>query len=182
MPPAGYLRAAAELCKQHRVLLLLDEIQTGLGRTGRMFASQHEGVTPTPISWQGPRRRRLSCPAVAGTDELIGVFEPGSHGSTFGGNPSAAPSPAPPCKSSGRAPRRARRRARPPSSNASPPPRQPCRPRGPRRRTPHRHRAHLRRPPFCEAPPSKASLCKETHDKVLRFAPLVITQTELDFV
>jgi len=91
VPPAGYLKAAAALCRKHGVLLIADEIQTGLGRTGKLLACEHEDVRPDglilgkalgggifPVSMFLARR------------EVMDVFSPGDHGSTFGGNPLAA--------------------------------------------------------------------------------------------
>jgi len=91
IPPDGYLAACAEICRRHRVMLIADEVQCGLGRTGKMLACEHEGVRPDglvlgkalgggvlPVSMFLARR------------ELMEVFRPGDHGSTFGGNPLAA--------------------------------------------------------------------------------------------
>ncbi len=91
IPPAGYLAACAEICRRHNVMLIADEVQTGLGRTGKLLACDHEGVKPDglvlgkalgggvlPVSMFLARR------------ELMEVFRPGDHGSTFGGNPLAA--------------------------------------------------------------------------------------------
>ena len=88
IPPPGWLAAAAEVCRTNNVLLLLDEIQTGLGRTGKMFCADHEGVRPDAfILGKALSGGFYPVSAVVGTRELIGVFEPGSHGSTYGGNP-----------------------------------------------------------------------------------------------
>ncbi|MEX1187456.1 MAG: ornithine--oxo-acid transaminase [Gemmatimonadaceae bacterium] len=90
IPPAGYLKAAAELCRKNNVLLLLDEIQTGLGRTGRKFASDHDGVRPDVyILGKALSGGFYPVSAVVSSRELLAVFDPGSHGSTFGGNPLA---------------------------------------------------------------------------------------------
>ena len=91
IPPPGYLAACAEICRRHDVMLIADEVQTGLGRTGKLLACEHEGVKPDglvlgkalgggilPVSMFLARR------------ELMEVFRPGDHGSTFGGNPLAA--------------------------------------------------------------------------------------------
>jgi len=91
VPPEGFLRAARQLCDARRVLLIVDEIQSGLGRSGRWFACQHEGVRPDGlIVGKALGGGLLPVSALVGTAELMEVFEPGSHGSTFGGNPLAA--------------------------------------------------------------------------------------------
>ncbi len=88
IPPEGFLREAAELCRSNNVLLLLDEIQTGLGRTGRMFCADHDDVRPDAfILGKALSGGFYPVSALVGTQELIGVFDPGSHGSTYGGNP-----------------------------------------------------------------------------------------------
>ncbi|CRF28676.1 ornithine aminotransferase RocD1 and RocD2 [Mycobacterium tuberculosis] len=90
LPPAGYLRQAAAICKRHRVLLLADEIQTGFGRTGYRFACDAESVEPDAyILGKALGGGVLPVSAVAANREVLEVFEPGSHGSTFGGNPLA---------------------------------------------------------------------------------------------
>ncbi len=88
VPAAGYLRAALDICRRHRVLFLADEIQTGLARSGRMFACDHEDVKPD-LYILGKALGGGICPisAVVSSREILGVFDPGSHGSTFGGNP-----------------------------------------------------------------------------------------------
>lgn len=91
VPPDGFLRAARSLCDERRVLLILDEIQSGLGRTGRWFAFQHEGIRPDGVilgKALGGGLLPVSC--FVATGDVMRVFEPGSHGSTFGGNPLAA--------------------------------------------------------------------------------------------
>ncbi|WP_134686567.1 ornithine--oxo-acid transaminase [Brevibacillus migulae] len=90
IPSEGFLREARELCSQHNVLLIADEIQTGFGRTGKMFACEWEDVTPDVyIMGKALGGGVLPISAVAANKEVLGVFEPGSHGSTFGGNPLA---------------------------------------------------------------------------------------------
>ncbi len=91
IPPRGFLRQSAQICRDNRVLLILDEIQTGLGRTGKMFAHQHEDIKPDGIILG----KALSggfypISAFISTEEVMAVFQPGDHGSTFGGNPLAA--------------------------------------------------------------------------------------------
>lgn len=88
IPPDGYLKEAYEVCKSHNVLLVSDEIQTGFGRTGKLFASDWEGVKPDMyIMGKALGGGVFPISAVAADQEILGVFEPGSHGSTFGGNP-----------------------------------------------------------------------------------------------
>jgi ornithine--oxo-acid transaminase len=90
VPPAGYLRDAAELCRRQRVLFMADEIQTGLGRTGRLLACDHEGVKPDVLMLgKALGGGLMPVSAVLASREVLGVFEPGDHGSTFGGNPLA---------------------------------------------------------------------------------------------
>ncbi|MEJ8545405.1 ornithine--oxo-acid transaminase [Brevibacillus borstelensis] len=88
IPPQGYLKQAYELCKANNVLLVCDEIQTGFGRTGKLFASDWEDVKPDMyIMGKALGGGVFPISAVAADREILGVFEPGSHGSTFGGNP-----------------------------------------------------------------------------------------------
>jgi ornithine--oxo-acid transaminase len=90
IPPDGYLRQASELCARERVLFIADEIQTGLGRTGRMFACQHEDVQPDVyVLGKALSGGVYPVSAVVSSREVLGVFRPGSHGSTYGGNPLA---------------------------------------------------------------------------------------------
>ena len=90
IPPAGFLLRARQLCTERKVLFLADEIQTGFGRTGKMFCCQHEGVQPDLyIMGKALSGGVLPVSAVAGRAEVLGVFRPGEHGSTFGGNPLA---------------------------------------------------------------------------------------------
>jgi ornithine--oxo-acid transaminase len=91
VPPAGYLKEVSALCKKHNVLLLADEVQTGFARTGKMFCCQHEDVLPdVMILGKALGGGVLPVSAIAATEEVMAVFEPGQHGSTFGGNPLAA--------------------------------------------------------------------------------------------
>ena len=91
VPPAGYLARCAEICRQHRVLLMNDEIQTGLGRTGRLLMQDHDGVR-ADIVMLGKALSGGFYPvsAVLSDDAVMRVMRPGDHGSTFGGNPLAA--------------------------------------------------------------------------------------------
>lgn len=91
VPPAGWLKAAADLCRKHNVLLILDEIQSGLGRTGKMFAFEHEGITPDGlVLGKALGGGVMPVSAFLARKDVMDVFNPGSHGSTFGGNPLAA--------------------------------------------------------------------------------------------
>jgi ornithine--oxo-acid transaminase len=91
IPPAGYLRTVAEACRSHNVLLMADEIQTGLGRTGKLFASEYEGVRPdVVIVGKALAGGFYPVSAVLADKPILGLFTPGEHGSTFGGNPLAA--------------------------------------------------------------------------------------------
>ncbi|MPR10665.1 ornithine--oxo-acid transaminase [Microvirga tunisiensis] len=91
VPPEGYLRDLRAICDRHNVLLMLDEVQSGLGRTGRWFAYQHEGIKPDGlILGKALGGGVYPVSAFVGTHEVMSVFNPGSHGSTFGGNALAA--------------------------------------------------------------------------------------------
>jgi len=91
VPPDGYLKAAEELCRKHNVLLIADEIQTGLGRTGKFLAIEHEDVHPDGlILGKALGGGILPVSMFLARREVMGVFTPGDHGSTFGGNPLAA--------------------------------------------------------------------------------------------
>ncbi len=91
VPPQGYLAEAARICRAHNVLLIADEVQTGLGRTGRNFACEHEGVKPDGIILgKALGGGLIPVSAFCAREEVLGVFEPGDHGSTFGGNALAA--------------------------------------------------------------------------------------------
>jgi ornithine--oxo-acid transaminase len=91
VPPPGYLTEVARICRANNVLLLCDEIQSGLGRTGRLLACQHEGVVPDGLMLgKALGGGLLPVSLFLARRELMGVFTPGDHGSTFGGNPIAA--------------------------------------------------------------------------------------------
>jgi ornithine--oxo-acid transaminase len=90
IPPDGFLREAAQICHENNVLFMADEIQSGLGRTGKLFACDHEGVTPDVlIVGKALAGGFYPVSAVLSSHEVIGVLHPGDHGSTFGGNPMA---------------------------------------------------------------------------------------------
>ncbi|AFN74894.1 aminotransferase [Melioribacter roseus P3M-2] len=91
VPPEGYLKKAYDICKKNNVLFITDEIQSGLGRTGKLFAFEHEGVRPdVVIIGKALSGGCYPVSAVLSDREVLGVFKPGDHGSTFGGNPLGA--------------------------------------------------------------------------------------------
>lgn len=91
IPPDGYLKAAYDLCKAHNVLFIADEIQSGLGRSGKLFAFEYEGIRPdVVIIGKALSGGCYPVSAVLSGKEVLGVFNPGDHGSTFGGNPLGA--------------------------------------------------------------------------------------------
>ncbi len=89
VPAPGYLPGLRELCDRRRLLLILDEIQTGLGRTGRLFAYEHAGIVPDVMTVAKALGGGVPIGAMLTTAELAGVLTPGTHGTTFGGNPLA---------------------------------------------------------------------------------------------
>ncbi|MFY9397093.1 MAG: aspartate aminotransferase family protein [Desulfomonilia bacterium] len=89
IPPEGYLRQVRELCDEAGLLLVFDEVQTGMGRTGKLFCYQHEGVVPDIMTLAKALGNGFPVGAVAARPEVAEVFTPGSHASTFGGNPLA---------------------------------------------------------------------------------------------
>jgi len=91
VPPAGYIKRVAEICKENNVLFIADEIQTGLGRTGKFFACEHDGVrADVTIIGKALAGGFYPVSAVLADKDLLGLFTPGEHGSTFGGNPLGA--------------------------------------------------------------------------------------------
>jgi ornithine--oxo-acid transaminase len=184
IPPAGYLSEAAEICKQNNALLVLDEIQSGLGRTGKLFAYMHEGIVPDVlIVGKALAGGFYPVSAVLASAEVLGVFQPGDHGSTFGGNPLG-------CAVARTALRvlieekmversaelgayfLARLQAlRSPAIKE-------VRGRGMWIGIELTGMAR----PYCEALMEEGILCKETHDRVIRIAPpLIITREEIDW-
>ncbi|MDH7516029.1 MAG: ornithine--oxo-acid transaminase [Bacteroidota bacterium] len=184
VPPDGYLHEAWELCKQRNVLLVCDEIQSGLGRSGRMFAFEYENVRPDMVViGKALSGGFYPVSAVLADRSVLGVFKPGDHGSTFGGNPLAA------------AVARAALAvlieeglpARSEELGAYFMDRL--------RSIPSRHIVKIRgrglwigvvldtpARPYCEDLMKQGILCKETHENVIRFAPpLVITREEIDW-
>ena len=185
IPPDGYLREVEEICRANNVLMLADEIQTGLGRTGKRFGCDHEGVVPDVyILGKALSGGFYPVSAVVGRAEVIDVFRPGSHGSTYGGNPlgcAVARAALDVIRDEGLVERSAElggkllRRLREELKNPSI---RDIRGRGlliaieldvPARAA-------------CEELQERGVLCKETHDMVIRLAPpLVVTEEDLDF-
>ncbi|MGA2855594.1 MAG: ornithine--oxo-acid transaminase [Candidatus Sulfotelmatobacter sp.] len=185
IPPDGFLKEAAAICREHRILLMCDEIQSGLGRTGKLFAYMHEENVKPDVLIIGKALSGGFYPvsAVLASKEVLGVFNPGDHGSTFGGNPLA-------CAVARTALRvlleekLVERSAEMGTYFLN---------RLKTLRSPDlkevRGRGlwigielHSAARPYCEALKDEGILCKETHDKVLRIAPpLTITREEIDW-
>lgn len=184
LPPPGYLQAAYDICQRHNVLFVADEIQTGLGRTGKLFACDHEGIRPDMVIIGKALGGGFYPVSAALSDQpVLGLFRPGDHGSTFGGNPLGAAVARAALKvlvEEGLIGRSAElgeyfkgRLQRIESNHIKE-----VRGRGlfigvelhiPARR-------------FCEALRERGLLCKETHENVIRFAPpLVISKEEIDW-
>jgi 4-aminobutyrate aminotransferase/(S)-3-amino-2-methylpropionate transaminase len=89
VPPSGYLAALADLCRRYGIILIADEVQTGFGRTGRLFACEHDGVEPDLLVMAKSLAGGLPLAAVVGRAEIMDHPGPGSLGSTYGGNPAA---------------------------------------------------------------------------------------------
>jgi ornithine--oxo-acid transaminase len=88
VPPLGFMKKAYDLCKENNILFIADEVQTGFARTGKMFASEYEGVVPDIyVLGKALGGGIIAVSAIAADSDILGVYEPGSHGSTFGGNP-----------------------------------------------------------------------------------------------
>ncbi|HET6447155.1 MAG TPA: ornithine--oxo-acid transaminase [candidate division Zixibacteria bacterium] len=184
IPPEGFMKEAAEICHRNNVLLIADEIQTGLGRTGALFACDHEGVKPD-IMVVGKALSGGFYPvsAAMADKEIMGLFKPGDHGSTFGGNPLGA----------------AIARAALAVINDEKLVEQSRELgvyfKGRLERVESEHikevrgkglfigvELHVPARRFCESLQERGILCKETHEKVIRFAPpLVITKEEIDW-
>jgi ornithine--oxo-acid transaminase len=184
IPPVGYLRGCEALCRAHNILFVLDEIQTGLGRTGRMFAFEHEGVRPDAVTiGKALSGGFYPVSAVLASEAVMSVFQPGQHGSTFGGNPL------------GCAIARTALRILIDEDLIS---RSDCYGTAFLQKLQTIQSPHIKEVrgrglligielhgparPFCERLKEEGLLCKETHDHVLRITPpLVITQEELDW-
>ncbi|HYU48156.1 MAG TPA: ornithine--oxo-acid transaminase [Terriglobales bacterium] len=184
IPPAGFLREAADLCRQNRVLFIADEIQSGLGRTGKLFAYMHEGIRPDAvIIGKALSGGFYPVSAVLASKEVLGVFNPGDHGSTFGGNPLAC--------AVARAALRVLVDEKLPERSAElgayflarlrtlrSPDLKEVRGRG----LWIGIELHGKARPLCEALKEEGILCKETHDHVIRIAPpLTIARDEIDW-
>lgn len=187
MPPAGYLKKVAEICKKNNVLFISDEIQTGLGRTGKLFAANHEDVRPdVVIVGKALSGGFYPVSAVLADKPILGLFTPGEHGSTFGGNPLAAAVARASLKVL-REEKLAERAAELGAyfveqlSEIPSPHVKEVRGKGLLIGVELKPEAGGARR-FCEALKSKGILAKETHDNVIRFAPpLVIDKETIDW-
>jgi len=183
-PPVGFLREAYEICKQNNVLFVADEIQSGLGRTGKLFACDHEGVRPDVlIIGKALSGGFYPVSAVLSGREVLGQFRPGDHGSTFGGSPLAAAVARAAIKVIVDEKLVARSAELGEYLITK------------LRTIKSRHIVQVRGKglwiaidlntaarPFCEALERDGLLCKETHEHVIRIAPpLVITREEIDW-
>lgn len=187
MPPDGYLKSVAELCRKNNVLFVADEIQTGLCRTGKLFASHHEDVRPDiVIVGKALAGGFYPVSAVLADKPILGLFTPGEHGSTFGGNPLAAAVARASLKVL-REEKLAERAAELGAyfveqlSEIPSPHVKEVRGKGLLIGVELKPEAGGARR-FCEALKSKGILAKETHDNVIRFAPpLVIDKGTIDW-
>ncbi len=184
IPPKGFLKRAAEICQKNRVLFIADEIQSGLGRTGKLFAFEHEGVRPDAvIIGKALSGGFYPVSALLASKEVLGVFHPGDHGSTFGGNPlgcAVARAALQVLVEEKLIERSAELGAYFLEKLRTV-------------RSPHIKEVRGRglwigielnqaARPFCEALKQAGVLCKETHDVVIRIAPpLVISKAEIDW-
>ena len=187
IPPDGYLKQVAGICKKNNVLLMADEIQTGLARTGKLFASEHEDVRPdVMIVGKAMAGGFYPVSAVLADKALLGLFTPGEHGSTFGGNPLAAAV----ARAALRVIRDEKLAERSQQlgeyfmeqlSEIPSPHVKEVRGKGLLIGVElHESAGGARR--FCEALQEKGILAKETHDNVIRFAPpLVIDKETIDW-
>jgi ornithine--oxo-acid transaminase len=184
IPPEGYLREAAALCREQNALLMMDEIQSGLGRTGKLFAYMHEGIRPDVlIVGKALAGGFYPVSAVLASAEILGVFGPGDHGSTFGGNPlgcAVARTALRVLMDEKMVERSAElgayflSRLKTLRSTAI----KEVRGRGMWIGIELTGMAR----PYCEALKEEGILCKETHDRVIRIAPpLIITREEIDW-
>ena len=187
IPPPGYLRAVRETCTRNDVILILDEVQTGLGRTGRLLAEEHEGVE-ADLTLIGKALSGGFYPvsAVLSNREVLGVLKPGEHGSTFGGNPLACAVARTALKvlvEEGMIENAARQGERMMEGlrGINSGPIKIVRGRGLMIAVELEPQAGGARR-YCEALQARGILCKETHDHTIRIAPpLVITPAEVDW-
>ncbi|GMA62785.1 ornithine--oxo-acid transaminase [Alicyclobacillus fastidiosus] len=184
IPPEGFIQCAYQICKENNVLFVADEIQTGLGRTGKMFACDWEQVVPDMyIIGKALGAGVIPVSAVAADKEILGLFEPGSHGSTFGGNPlgSAVAVAALKVIEEEGLPERSRILGEyflTKLLTLSNPVIKQVRGRGLFIGLELTTKAR----PYCEQLKDLGLLCKETHENTIRFAPpLIITEEELDW-
>ena len=187
IPPAGYLKKVAEICKKNNVLYISDEIQTGLGRTGKLFAAHHDNVRPDiVILGKALSGGFYPVSAILADKPVLGLFQPGEHGSTFGGNPLAAAV----ARASLRVLREEKLAERSEElgtyfieqlSEIPSPHVKEVRGKGLLIGVELKPEAGGARR-FCEALKAKGILAKETHDNVIRFAPpLVIDKETIDW-
>jgi ornithine--oxo-acid transaminase len=183
IPPKGYLKKAAALCKENNVLFIADEIQSGLGRTGKMFAFEHEGIRPDGvIIGKALSGGFYPVSAFLSDSEVMSVFRPGDHGSTFGGNPLGM--------AVAREALKVLVEEKLVDNSAKLGPWFIGELKAMKYKSIKKVRGRglfiglvLDRParPYCEALMAEGMLCKETHENVIRFAPpLVITKKELN--
>lgn len=184
VPPAGYLREVAAICREHNVLLMVDEIQSGLGRTGKLFAYMHDEIVPdVVIIGKALSGGFYPVSAVLSSREVLGVFQPGDHGSTFGGNPLACAVARAALRVvvdedlSSRSAELGGHALDRLTALKSP---QIAAVRGKGLWLALELNSPAR--PFCEALKERGVLCKETHETVIRLAPpLVIDRADLDW-
>jgi ornithine--oxo-acid transaminase len=185
VPPEGYLRAVRELCDQHNLLMIADEIQTGIARTGKRFAVDYENVRPDiVILGKALGGGVFPVSAVVADSDILGIFKPGEHGSTFGGNPlgAAVARASLQVVINERLAERSQALGAYLKSNLERI--------GSSRVKDIRGKGlligvelHERARPYCEKLLELGVLCKETHDNTIRFAPpLIIEQHELDWL
>ena len=184
IPPAGFLKEAAEICKQNKVLLMCDEIQSGLGRTGKLFAYMHEGIRPDVlIVGKALAGGFYPVSGILASQEIMDVYKPGDHGSTFGGNPlgcAIARTALRVLIGEGMVDKSAEygKYFLDKLKTIKSPELKEVRGRG------LWIGIELKGParPYCEALKDEGILCKETHDHVIRIAPpLVIAKHEIDW-
>lgn len=184
IPREGFLREVAAICRENRVLLMMDEIQSGLGRTGKLFAYMHEGITPDVlIVGKALAGGFYPVSAVLASKEILGVYKPGDHGSTFGGNPLGC--------AVARAALRVLVEEHLVERSAELGDYFLAKLKTLRSSDLKEVRGkglwigielHSPARPYCEALKQEGILCKETHDHVIRVAPpLVITRDEIDW-